>query len=315
MNTIIAIIGALAVASIPIMIGWRRTSGEAGMARALGLAVPKSGFDPEKFALQTGTGFTFNQMLIGAIAWAGGGFAAGLFLGSLVTAILFATGGGLLYLGGLSQRRQEFRLRQAKDILRGLGLIETLLEQGRALNDSIEEAAKSIGPDGEMVFSDLVVRLRTARPEEAAKTVREWTMMWDNPAVDVVGTALLASFESRIAVGPLVSTLRTTMSDVVEVLSRARAAAKGVEWQARFLALFPPGVMVLYSTLDPNFGRAYASNPLLALPVLLGSGVSYALSMNMIRKGLSIESSVGLQGRRGGVREGEIRLDRMGRIE
>ena len=46
--------------------------------------------------------------------------------------ILFAIAGGLLYAGTLSDRRQEFTLQQAKDILR-LGIVETLLTQGKTL--------------------------------------------------------------------------------------------------------------------------------------------------------------------------------------
>jgi len=52
---ILAIIGALALASIPLALGWRRTADEASMARAMGLNPPKRVFDPEKFARQTGS--------------------------------------------------------------------------------------------------------------------------------------------------------------------------------------------------------------------------------------------------------------------
>jgi hypothetical protein len=228
-ETLIALIAALSLASIPILIGWRRTAGEAGMARAMGIAHPKKGFDPEKFARQTGTGLTFNQIVYGFLAWAGGGLVGGLLLG-VFPAILFATAGGLLYAGTLSDKRQEFRLKQAKDILRGLGVVETLLSQGKPLNDALNEAAQAVGPEGKMVLGDLVIRLRTAPADEAALAVREWTTAWDNPAVDIVATSLLASIEGRIEIGPLVAALRKTLGAVVEVLSRARAAAKGVEW-------------------------------------------------------------------------------------
>ena len=50
MTTVIAIIGALAVASIPLMLGWRRTSGEAQMVSAMGLKQPEKRFNPEKWA-------------------------------------------------------------------------------------------------------------------------------------------------------------------------------------------------------------------------------------------------------------------------
>ena len=309
METLIALIASLSLASIPILLGWRRTVDEAGMARAMGIAQPKKSFDPEKFALQTGTGLTFNQIVFGFLAWAGGGLVGGFFLG-IFPAVLFAIAGGLLYAGTLSDKRQEFRLKQAKDILRGLGVMETLLSQGKPLNDALDEAAQAVGPDGKLVLGDLVIRMRTAPADEAAVAVREWTNAWDNPAVDIVATSLLASIEGRIEIGPLVAALRRTLGAVVEVLSRARAAAKGVEWQARFLALFPPVVLVVIAITTPDTGALYSANPLLLTPVILGSGISYWLSTRMIRNGLSIEASMGLQA--GG--QGEIRLDRLGRV-
>jgi len=306
---ILALLGALALASIPLVLGWRRTAGEASMARAMGLNPPQRGFEPEKFARQTGTGLTFNQIVFGGLAWIAGGFAAGMFLGILV-AVLFAVAGGLLYAGNLSNRRQEVRLRQAKDILRGLGVVETLLSQGRPLNDALDEAAQAVGPDGQLVLGDLVYRMRAAPADRTASAVREWTLAWDNPAVDVVGTALLAGLEGRIEIAPLVASLRKTLASVIEVLSRARAAARGIEWQARFLALFPPSVLVIIAIVTPEMGALYAGSPLLVVPVLFGSGLSYLLSMRMIRNGLSIEASMGLES--GG--QGEIQLDRMGRV-
>jgi hypothetical protein len=38
MTTLISLIAALALATIPITLGWRRTVDEAGMARAMGIA-------------------------------------------------------------------------------------------------------------------------------------------------------------------------------------------------------------------------------------------------------------------------------------
>ena len=307
--TLLAVIGALALASIPLALGWRRTAGEAGIAKAMGLAPPARGFDPGKFARQTGTGLTFQQILFGLLAWAAGGFVAGLALSPLA-ALLFALAGGLLYAGDLSNRRQEVRLRQARDILRGLGVVETLLTQGRPLAEALDEASRAVGPDGQAVLKDLVVSMRAAPADQAAAAVRAWTTAWDHPAVDVVGVALLAALESRIEIAPLVAALRKTLASVVEVLSRSRAAARGIEWQARFLALFPPGVLVAIALVTPEMGDLYAGNPLLVVPVLLGSGLSYLLSMRMIRRGLSIEASMGLQAGE----QGEIRLDRMGRV-
>lgn len=165
--TVIALIGALALAAIPIALGWRRTVSEAEMARALGLTQPKHGFDPGKFARQTGAGLSFNQLAFGFLAWVAGGLLGGLSLGG-VAAVMFAVAGGLLYAGSLTDRRQEFRLRQAKDILRSLGIVETLLGQGKPLNDALEEAAEASGTDGRVVMRDLVMRLRAASADQAA---------------------------------------------------------------------------------------------------------------------------------------------------
>jgi len=305
---IIVIVGALAAASIPIAIGWRRTASEAEMARQMGLALPEKRFSPEKFAQQTGTGLSFNQIAYGFLVWGGGGLMAGLVLGAL-PAVMFSLAGGLLYAGSLTERRQAFRMTQAKDILRGLGVVETLIGQGRPLTDSLEEAANAVGPDGQIVLADLVHRLRTAPADQAGEAIRGWTRGWDNPAVDVVGTTLLASVEGRIEITPLVKSLRGTLSEIVEVLSRARAAAKGIEWQARFLALFPPVVLVVMALTTPEAGTTYARNPLYIVPVLVGSGTSYILSTLMIRNGLSIESSMGLHAGRY-----EIRMDRLGKV-
>jgi Flp pilus assembly protein TadB len=273
------------------------------------LSLPKRGFDLEKFARQTGTGLKFRQLLFGGLAWVAGGLTAGLILG-ILPAVLFAVAGGLLYAGSLSNRRQEVRLRQARDILRGLSVMETLLSQGRPLSDALDEAAQAVGSDGQLVLSDLVIRMRAAPADRAASAVREWTLAWDNPAVDIVGTALLAALEGRIEIAPLIAALRKTLSDIIEVLSRARAAARGVEWQARFLALFPPGVLVTIALTTPEMGDLYAANPLLVIPVLFGSGLSYLLSMRMLQNGLSIEASLGLQAGQ----YAEIRVDRMGRV-
>jgi len=310
MEFLIALVAALALGSIPLTLGWRRTASDAAMARQMGIAAEKKKFDPEKWALQTGTGLTFNQIAIGFLTWVGAGFIAGLALG-LAASVLFAVAGGFLYAGTLADKRQAFRLLQAQDILRGLSVVETLLGQGRSREEALEGASKAVGPAGRMVLGDLVTRLRTEASDGAAIAVRAWTAAWDNPAVDIVATSLLTSIEGRIEIAPLIGSLRSTLSGVIEVLSRARAAAKGVEWQARFLALFPPFVLIAIGIFTPEAGQMYGNNPLLLSPVLLGSGLSYWLSMGMIRNGLSIEASMGLQAGQ----EGLIKLDRMGRIE
>lgn len=310
MTILIAIIAALALGSIPLILGWRRTANDAAMARQMGIAQPKKGFEPEKWALQTGTGLVFNQIVIGFLSWVGGAFVGGLFLGVL-PAVLFGLAGGLLYAGTLADKRQAFRLSQARDILRGLSVMETLLRQGSNREDALDGASKAVGPAGRMVLGDLVTRMRSESSDNAARAVREWTQRWDNPAVDIVATSLLAAIEGRMEITPLIANLRATLHGVVEVLSRARAAAKGVEWQARFLALFPPIVLIVISITTPEAGQMYAANPLFLTPVLLGSGLSYWLSTRMIRDGLSIEASMGLQAGQAGM----IKLDRMGRIE
>jgi Flp pilus assembly protein TadB len=309
MDFVFALIAAFSLASIPLILGWRRTADAAAMARQLGIASQKKGFDPEQFALRTGSGLTFNQLLFGFLAWVCGGFIAGLFLGA-IAAVVFAIAGGLLYYGGVQDRRQEFRLQQAKDILRGMGVVETLLTQAKNLQESLEEAASAVGMDGRVVLGDLVARMRAAPPEKQGQAIREWTQAWDNPAVNIVATCLLASVESRLTITDLVAKLRETLSDVVQILGKARAAAKGIAWQAKFLAIFPPAVLVAMSIITPEAGRMYAAQPWYLVPVLAGSSLSYWLAMRSIRNGLSIETSIGLQ--KG--EQGMIRLDKMGRV-
>jgi hypothetical protein len=53
----------------------------------------------------------------------------------------------------------------------------------------------------------------------------------------------------------MIQSLRGTLSAVVEILSRARAAAKGIEWQAKVLAVFPPFVLVLIGLTTPEAGK------------------------------------------------------------
>ena len=306
---VFSLVAALSLASIPIILGWRRTAGEAAMAKQLGIAAPKKKFDPDKFALQTGTGLKFNQLLFGFLAWVFGGLIAGLFLG-VVGAILFAIAGGLLYYGGVGERRQEFRLNQAKDILRAMGVVETLLGQAKSLQESLADAANAVGGDGRMVLGDLVAKMQSARADQQGEAIREWTRAWDNPAVDIVAATLLASVEQRISITDLVSKLRETLTDVVQILGRARAAAKGIAWQTNFLAIFPPAVLAVMALLTPEAGQMYKDHPYFLIPALLGSGLSYWLSMRSIRNGLSIEKSIGLQAGQQGI----ISIDRMGRV-
>ncbi|HUH98274.1 MAG TPA: hypothetical protein VLZ89_12990 [Anaerolineales bacterium] len=309
MEMILALAGALSLSAIPLVLGWRRTLSEAQIAKQMGIANKKAGIDPEKLARQSGTGLTWHQIAFGFLVWVGGGFVAGLLLGPL-TAFLFAAAGALLYLGMLSERRQEFRLNLAKDLLRALGILEVLLARGGALEESIRSAAEGIGHDGRIVLSDLYNKMRSGPASEIPQSIEAWSLEWDNPAVDIIATCLKASESTHKPVAPLISTLRFTLTAVIEVLSRARAAAKGVEWQARFLAIFPPCVLVVIGITTPDAGRMYASSPLLLLPIMIGSGLSYYFSMRMVRDGLSMEASMGMQTGEAG----QIRVDRMGRV-
>jgi len=309
MTFVLALVAALSLGSIPIILGWRKKVGEAEMARGMGVAVEKKGFDPDKFALQTGTGLKWNQLLFGFLAWVLGGLVAGLFLG-IIASILFAIAGGLLYYGSISDRRQEFRLRQSQDILRAMGIMETLLSQGQGWQLALEDAAHSIAPDGRAVLENLVVRLREAGAGNEGPAIRAWTDAWNNPAVNIVAVTLLATVESRTEIVKLIGKLRQTLSDVVAVIGRARAAAKGITWQAQFLALFPPVVLVFMALLTPEAGRIYATQPWYLLPILFGSSISYYLAMRAVRNGLSIETSLGLQAGQ----QGMIQVDRMGKV-
>ncbi len=309
MTTLLAIAGALGLAAIPLVLGWRSMVGEAELANALGLTQPEKKLDLEKFARQTGAGLTTRQLLAGIFVWTFGGVAGGARFGP-VGAVLFGLGGALLYGGTLASRREDLRMAQAKDILRAMGVLESLLTQGRSLNDALAESSEATGPQGQLVLADLLVRLRGSAVDAQAEAVRAWTTAWSSPAVDLVGTALLAALQDRIEITPLVGSLREMLNGVVDVLSRARSAAKGVEWQARFLANFPPAVLAAIALTTPDMGVVYGNDPVLLLPVLGGSALSYMLSMKMIRTGLSIEASLGLQGGEAGL----IRLDRMGKV-
>jgi hypothetical protein len=88
-------------------------------------------------------------------------------------AVFAAIAGGLLA-GTLSDRRQEFTLQQAKDILRALGIVETLLMQGKTLFDSWVSATNAVGPAGQIILVDLVTRMRACMSGQEGSAVREW---------------------------------------------------------------------------------------------------------------------------------------------
>ncbi len=306
---LIAALGALALATVPILIGWRRTFSDAALVRSLGIGGERKRFDLETWAQQTGTNLKASQLLLGLFTWTFGGALIGLLL-SPSAAPLFAIAGFLFYWSTLDEKRQNFRMAQSRDILRALGLIETMLSQGRSLNDTLEEAARSVGTAGQIVIGDLVRGLRAAPVDRYPQVILEWTARWRSPGVDIMGTALIAAFEGRIEIASLVAALRTNLAGIIDILSRARSAAAGTVWQARFIGLFPTAIILFLNVIAPEFGRVWAENPIFLLPVIIGSLASYLLSMNMIRNGLSLEASVGLT--KG--RVGEIPVDRMGRL-
>jgi Flp pilus assembly protein TadB len=308
MPFVLSLIAALSLASIPLVLGWRRAADSASMSRQMGLDAPKKRFDPELFALRTGTGATFNQILFSFLAWVVGGLVAGLFLG-IIPGMVFAAAGGLLFYGGLTDRREEFRLQQARDIVTAMGTVETMLAGNATLFTALDYAARNTGVDGVLLLKDLIARLNRVEALEQTAVVQEWVEAWDNPAAEMLGLGLTASFQQHLPVADLIKNLRATLSEVVGILSRARAASQGIAWQARFLAIFPPMVLVFMSLLTPEAGRMYATQPWYLLPVLVGSSLSYWLSMRSIRNGLSIDVTVGMKKGQQGI----IAVDKMGR--
>lgn len=315
MPFILALVFAICMSSVVILLGWRRTAGEAEMARALGIAPKKRKLDPEKFARQTGTGLRFNQIAFGILVWSVGGFLLGAFMGPF-PALLFGLAGGMLYYGTLAEKRQDYRLRQADDILRAVGTMVAMLDSGKGLEDALQYGVRSCSPVGQIVMGDLWERIRGQENSEGrVKVIHGWALRWDHPAVDIVATILIAAHEENVRLLPMLANLSETLTGILDILGRARAASKGAEWQAKFLALFPPAIIAMTAIMTPEAGRIYSATPIYLLPVLLGSGVSYILTTRMIRKGLSLEASLGVQtpapldvADRGGVE-----IDRMGR--
>src|SRR5271157_671431 len=292
---LLSLVSALSFSAVILLLGWRRTASQAEMSQALGIAAPKRKFEPEKFARQTGTGLTFNQLAIGFAAWTAGGFLVGAIIGPLAS-FLFGIAGALMYYGTLADRRADYRMRQAEDILRTVGSMAALLESGKLLDDALGRAIKGCSPVGQIILGDLAQSLRAGSNAEArALAVNRWAQRWEHPVADVLATLLIVEELEQVRPLPLLKSLNETLSALVEILGRSRAAAKGVEWQAKFLALFPPAIILLVALLTPEAGRIYSLSPIYLLPVLLGSGLSYWLTTNTIRKGLSLEASMGVQ--------------------
>ncbi len=308
MAMLIGLLAALAAAAVPLTIG-REWGSERRMAQVMGVAHPHRRFDLARLARESGTGLQPHQIIMGLLAWSVGGFLLGLPQGVFV-ALLFGLAGGLIYWGSLTDKREDRRSKQAVQIARAMGIIETVLSQGRPLHDALEQAAQASPLEGREVLEDLVRRMRQVSANEMARAVREWDEAWDNPATDMLAAALLAALESRIEVAPLVGSLQENIMDVTDTLRRTHAEAQGIIWQSRFLAFWPIIVLAIISLATPSWAVAYRHNPLLILPALIGSALTWALSMRQIRNGLSVDAAVGI----GAHGEGEIQLDRLGKV-
>ncbi len=308
------VVGALAagflVASVILVLGWRAPVGEAAMARAIGLTSSRPRFSLERWAQQIDAGLTGMQLLLGWSVWILGGALLGFVEGGSFGALLFALGAGAFYWGLLRQRQEHLRTLRAKHLARALSVMRTLLEQGRGLMEALEESALSVPAEGRRVMMDLVVRLRAVPADAASQAIREWSDRWQNPAVDMMAAALLTAFEGRLEIGRFMETLQGALEDVLEVLEVAHAEAQGIIWQTRFLTFWPPLVFVVMVLLTPERGALYRARPWLLFPMLLGVLLTYVLSFWDLRRNLSLDAAVGLS--RSG--EGEIHLDRMGRV-
>ena len=308
MAMLIGLLAALAAAAVPLTIGWEWGQ-EKRMAKAMGVAHPQRRFDLNRWARESGTGLKAHQILWGLLAWTVGGFLLGLPHG-LFIAFLFGLAGGFIYWGSLTDKREERRSRQAVQIARAMGIIETVLSQGRPLQEALEQAVQSSPPEGREVLEDLVRRIRQTSAGEITQAVRDWDEAWDNPSVDMLAAALLAALEARIEIAPLIGALRTNIMDVTDTLRRTHAEAQGIIWQTRFLAFWPMFILVAVALIAPSWATTYRHNPLLILPALLGSAATWWFAMRQVRSGLSVDAAVGV-GENG---EGEIHLDRLGKV-
>jgi hypothetical protein len=159
-----------------------------------------------------------------------------------------------------------------------------------------------------MVMADLLASVRAApTARERAEAVRAWTRRWAGVMDDLFGAALLSALEGDVRPLPVLSAVRRAMAEVMEILSRARAEARGLEIQAKALGIGPIAIVIFLIAAAGMAG--YWSNPLYLLPVFAGSLLAYALMTRQIRVGLSPDSSVGLDPAGGG----EIPRDRFGR--
>ena len=309
MAIVSSLILALLAGAVVVSLGWQAQARERDMAEAMGLTQPRRRFSLDDWARQIDAGLTGRQIVIGAALWLSGGLVLGLIQGGGLAAVLYALGALSVYWGTLQQRRQERRMARAEYMARALDVLQTLLQQGRPLIEALEEAAVSVPSVAREVLQDLVIRLRAAPGDAAARAVREWDEAWDNPAVDMTAAALLTALEGRLEVSRFVETLRQSLREVVEILRSAHAEAKGIEWQTRFLAFWPPIVLAAMVLFSAGWALAFREQPYLILPALLGSVLTYVLTMRDLRANLSVDAAVGLSPSG----EGEIHLDRMGK--
>lgn len=304
MTMILALVGALALASVPIRLGWNRGWNESQIAQAFGLSEKRRLLDMERieaWAAQTGTGLTAQQIAFGTMIWTAGGLIVGMLLGGLLQMFLFAVSGSLMYLGSLQSQRDDYRMKQAKDLLHAVGIMKGVLREGRGLEDAVYQAAQVDGAGG-VLFSNLYQELRNSdNPSDAFIT---WSRKWQNPSVDLLAGVLSAALRNRVELVGVIEEIRQVIREQVRILAHGRAEAKGIEWQAKFLALWPPLVLLAMRFTGGNMW----SNPIHLMPLLLGAGLSYYLTMRMVRARLSLDASLGLLP----AGQGEIPTDRFG---
>jgi Flp pilus assembly protein TadB len=288
MDLVLAVVGAcaLALAGLPI---FRRFGGRS--TRRSG-PPPGAGLRGRLESLALVVGLSPTQVLLGGVLWGGG-------LGALTTTVggplFFPVGlaaGLLLYAQVLESRRQELLVQATRDLETALGTFAMLLEQGQPVLQALEGAAETAGPVGGRLLRDLLERLQRVPEGQETRAVAEWVAASPGPGPRLLATVLIAGLEGRVRMAPLAQTLRGLLTGLLTVLGRARAEARGIEWQARFLALWPPGVVAFLVITGLGLG----GGPLVALPVLLGSGLSYLLTTRQLRRDLSVEVALGVRG-------------------
>lgn len=284
MTAIFAVVGALALSALPvILLGARRRSRLGrGARRGPGLRERLEGW-----AWRTGTGLSARQLLLGYAFWVGAAGAAGFLIGGAAGTVGSLVLALLVYQGWLSARRQDYSLELTRDMLRGLrqfasaaGTIPT--------PDALRSAAAFCSRTGREVYLELARSLQAAPPGSWDEVVERWAARYPGPVQEALRHVLAG--ESRgIRVRETTGAVREALSGVARVLGSARAEARGVEFQAIFLALWPLGVAAFMRVL----GLAVSDNPLFLLPAALGGAVSYTLTFRTLERYLSIDVILG----------------------